>query len=88
MLYLRLAPEHHVLALLDSDFGDDSQTLNESLLLTDGIGEWGEECSCSSPGAVLEVVLDVEQVHPFSEMMCGYEVDEGVWMRGRWMGNE
>lgn len=62
-----------MLALLDSDFGDDSQTLDESLLLANGIGERSEECSCSSPGTLLEVVLDVERVHPFSEMKCRYE---------------
>ncbi len=41
--YLRLAPDHHVLALLDAHLGDHSQTVDQPALFSNGIGQWAEE---------------------------------------------
>ena len=52
-----------MLAFLDSDFGDDSQTVNESTLFANGVCQWAEEGAGSAPCAVLKMRLQSEEIH-------------------------
>lgn len=52
-----------MLALVDADFGDDSETLDQSALFSYSVGKRTHERASGHPCTLLEMGADVEQVH-------------------------
>lgn len=53
-------------AFLDSDLGDKGQTIDQSSLFRDGIGERSEKRACGLPCTLLNVGAKTKHVHSLS----------------------